>query len=267
MNARFAVHPRLSTSCLFAALVLGASYVQAQSQAGSTAVAGVLRGVVTDSAGFPLANAEVRIMSEQLVAHSDSSGAFVMRHIQSRVVEVTVRHLGYQLRVVHVAIGGVESDSIHVNLFVEPVLLAPIEIIRRNDEGSNHPFMVEFERRREQGIGTFIMADEIKRLNTSYASDAFRGVPGARLVRINGGGMGIRFQSYSAVRAGRGGVSDCTPMIWIDGQRAPNSEVDDVRAADIYGIEIYHGASTIPTQFTTLGPTQCGAIVIWTKRK
>ena len=44
-------------------------------------------------------------------------------------------------------------------------------------------------------------------------------------------------------------------------------EVDEIRAQDIHGIEIYRGAATVPAQFAKSGLTQCGAIVVWTKRK
>src|SRR5476649_2423415 len=101
MKDRFAAHSRLRISCLMVLLALGASYAQAQSQARAASGGATLRGVVMDSAGFPLANADVRIMSEGRTAHTDSSGAFALSRIQSPIIELTVRHLGYQLRVIH----------------------------------------------------------------------------------------------------------------------------------------------------------------------
>ena len=59
----------------------------------------------------------------------------------------------------------------------------------------------------------------------------------------------------------------CQPMIWLDGQRAAGLEIDDLRSGDIQAIEMYRGASTTPPQFATAGVTQCGAVVVWTRRK
>ena len=55
--------------------------------------------------------------------------------------------------------------------------------------------------------------------------------------------------------------------IWVDGQAAMGMEIDEIRAQDIHGIEIYRGASTLPVQFAKAGLGQCGAIVVWTRRK
>jgi hypothetical protein len=43
-------------------------------------------------------------------------------------------------------------------------------------------------------------------------------------------------------------------------------EIDEIGANDIFAVEIYRGASTVPTEFITNGRTQCGVIVVWTKR-
>jgi hypothetical protein len=79
-------------------------------------------------------------------------------------------------------------------------------------------------------------------------------------------GIGVRFMSNigMAGSARSGGV--CQPTIWVDGQAAPGMEIDEIRAQDIHGIEIYRGASTTPAQFAKYGTAQCGTIVVWTKR-
>jgi len=54
-------------------------------------------------------------------------------------------------------------------------------------------------------------------------------------------------------------------MMWIDGQRAPGMEIDEIPLTDIEGIELYNGASTTPAEFSQTNSTQCGTIVIWTR--
>lgn len=220
-----------------------------------------LRGIVTDTAGYPLPNVEVRIIEIGRLARTDLKGAFAIDRISDRVVDLTVRRLGYEVRLVRVSLINGEGDSLRIVMRAEPLRLAQVDIEEKED---NHPFFNEYERRRERGIGNFITRKDLEKLNTSSPSDAFRRLPGMRFVSVSGG-MGVRFMSSIGLRgAGRGG---CVPTIWLDGQAAPGMEIDEIRAGDIHGIEIYRGASTIPAQFVKGGLAQCGAIVVWTRRK
>jgi hypothetical protein len=65
----------------------------------------------------------------------------------------------------------------------------------------------------------------------------------------------------------KGSRGPCTPLLWVDGQKVPGLEIDDILASDIHAIEIYRGVATTPPQFVEANSAQCGAIVIWTRRK
>ncbi len=54
------------------------------------------------------------------------------------------------------------------------------------------------------------------------------------------------------------------PDIFLDGRQSSTDEITFFLAEDVYGIEIYSRAQTVPAQFVT-GNT-CGAILVWTKR-
>jgi hypothetical protein len=252
MRLQFAVPSRLLVTVLTALVAFGATRAAAQQRD--------LRGVVTDTVGYPIPNVEVRIMDLGRMARTDTAGRFAINRISDRVVDLTVRRLGYEVRFVRVSLINGEGDSLVIKLKAEPVRLASVEI----EAEERHHYFTEFDNRRLRGLGTFITKDQIEKLNTSYPSDAFRRLPGMRFVNVTGG-MGVRFMSSTGIRGTRG--SDCAPTIWVDGTAAVGMEIDDIRAADIHGIEIYRGASTTPAQFSKAGLTQCGAIVVWTKRK
>lgn len=220
-----------------------------------------VRGVVTDSAGRGISNAEVRILALDRLVRTDAAGAFQILGIRDRVVDLAVRRLGYQVQFVRVSLINGEGDGVRVIMYDEPIRLTAIEI---EAPAPLNPMFAGFEQRRARGIGTYITADQIARLNSSYASDVFRGLAGMRVVRVSGGN-GVRFTSTQGMRNARGG--ECQPTIWVDGQAAPGLEIDDIRSADIHGIEIYRGTATTPPQFAAAGTVQCGAIVVWTKRK
>jgi hypothetical protein len=223
----------------------------------------VIRGIVTDSAGYPLPNVEVRIMELGRMARTNVEGRFTIDRVSLRIVDLTARRLGYEVRSVRVSMINGEGDSLRIVLRAEPLRLNTVEIEAKEEK---HPFFAEYERRRERGIGTFVTQKDIEKLNTSYPSDAFRRLPGMRFVQVSGG-MGVRFIStVGSLRGPRGG-GECVPTIWMDGQAAPGMEIDEIRAQDIFGIEIYRGASTTPAQFAKSGLAQCGTIVVWTRRK
>lgn len=246
------VVPARAVACVATVMVLGAAPADAQRN---------LRGIVVDTAGYPLPNVEVRIMDLGRMARSDVAGRFAIDRITDRVVDLTVRRLGYEVRFVRVSMINGEGDSLRVVMFAEPLRLTQVEIEAAEEV---HPFFSEFDKRRSRGVGTFVTREQIEKLNTSYPSDVFRRIPGMRFVGVNGG-MGVRFVSSTGMRGSRGG--DCAPTIWVDGTAALGMEIDDIRAGDIHGMEIYRGASTTPPQFAKAGLTQCGAIVVWTKRK
>ena len=253
MRFSFAVSSRLLVAMLPALLGVDATRAAAQQRD--------LRGTVTDTAGYPIPNVEVRIMDLGRMARTDTAGRFAINRISDRVVDLTIRRLGYEVQFVRVSLINGEGDSLRVKLTPEPVRLASVEVEEKEER---HPFFTEFDQRRQRGVGAFITKEQIEKLNTSYPSDAFRRLPGMRFVNVTGG-MGVRFMSSTGIRGPRGG--ECAPTIWVVGQAAVGMEIDDIRAGDIHGIEIYRGASTTPAQFAKAGLTQCGAIVVWTKRK
>lgn len=235
----------------FAAL---AAPVVAPASAG--AQAGAIHGRVTDSMGVAIRDADIGVIALRRLLRTDDSGRFVMSQLPRGVHEVTVRRLGYKPQRLLLDADTVR-DTLHVRLRAEPFVLAGVGINAR--ETRLRHGIEDFYRRRVKGVGTYWTRADIENYNTQRTSDVLRTAPGLRLVRV-GSGMGVRFNSTSIVRR------DCTPMIWLDGQRAPGLEVDDVLARDIEGIELYSGPSTTPMQFSQYSSSStCGTIAIWTR--
>jgi outer membrane receptor for monomeric catechols len=108
-------------------------------------------------------------------------------------------------------------------------------------------------------MGVYFTRADILARRASRPSDMLRSTPGVTFVRTRSG-QGIRFISSAGQRR------ECVPMIWVDGQRAPGLELDDLPVNDIEGIELYQGPSTTPMQFSqALSVTTCGTIVVWSR--
>ena len=80
-------------------------------------------------------------------------------------------------------------------------------------------------------------------------------------MKLQRGGSGVRFAAFASTK------SNCSPTLWLDGQRARNMEVDDVNATDIEAIELYENWTSTPAQFSEGTALPCGTIVIWTRTR
>jgi len=252
MSDRAATRRRFGIAGVVGLLAFGAGSANAQR--------GILRGVVVDSSGAPIPGAEVTIFSLGRVTRSDSLGRLRFLALPPGTIDLVIRHLGYHARTERVLITGAPYDSIRVTLMSQDVSLTQVDV----SAIGRHPYFAGFDERRARGVGSFVTRAQIDASNTGTPTDLLRNLPQVRVVR-SGGRLLVRFPSNMSVR-GRGSAL-CTPMMWLDGQRAAGMEIDDMRATDIEAIEVYRGASTTPPQFATGGANQCGAIVVWTRRK
>jgi Carboxypeptidase regulatory-like domain/TonB-dependent Receptor Plug Domain len=218
---------------------------------------GTLVGVVRDTAGSPVAEADVSIAALRLLTRTDDSGAFTLRRVQPGRATLMVRRLGFNPTTMELEVRSGAVESLRVELQALPVQLAGVTVSER--ELRRRAAIEEFYRRRARGIGgAFVTRHDIESQHASRLSDVLRNVPSLRFVRIRGG-MGVRFVTASTQRR------DCAPMIWLDGVRAPGMEIDDLPPNTIEGVELYHGPSTTPMQFSQGGVTTCGTIVIWSR--
>jgi hypothetical protein len=131
---------------------------------------------------------------------------------------------------------------------------------------------IGFDRRRIEGVGQFMTADEIAAKHAETFSQLFATMSGIGLAYTPGG---------TNLRNSRG-IDACLVYV-VDGQpfnRITNGELDaTIRPTEIGAIEIYSAAST-PVEFRVQSPPKrnmtraetegsdgCATIVIWTKTR
>jgi hypothetical protein len=116
----------------------------------------------------------------------------------------------------------------------------------------------EFYQRRQQRamFGHFLDSEDIRRRGPANTSDLFRSVPGVSLKNNPAvGGNALR-------------IRNCQPMVWLDGQRAPGAELDEViRPEEIAAIEFYPSSAGTPAQYLERGNRLCGLILVWSKTR
>jgi outer membrane receptor for ferrienterochelin and colicins len=227
----------------------------------SAAQAGVLRGVVVDSAdGSLIEAADVLAASVREVTRTNAKGQFTLSKLPKGQLELTVRRLGYLPQQQTIMVSGGDNDSVKVVLVAQPAVLEAIAV----DASERHrrQGIEDFYVRRAQGIGTYITRQQLEDLRSTQPTDALRNVPGVQLFRARNGDNTVRFTGTKSINH-----RDCPPNLWLDGQRMSNMELDQIPAQDIEGIELYRGASTTPAQFWqgNSNNTLCGTIVVWSR--
>jgi DNA-binding beta-propeller fold protein YncE len=117
-----------------------------------------------------------------------------------------------------------------------------------------------FFERKARGGGTLFTRAEIVALGASSLPDLFARVPGLRRA------MNADGSSRVDSRGGRTIMARCAMQYIIDGVRSEigPAAVEAIPVHAVEGIEVYRGASELPTQFDH-GRAMCGAIVIWTR--
>jgi hypothetical protein len=246
-----------AASRLFAIACLAGLIAGGATDAGAQGT-GTLQGVVIDSATrAPLAGAEVTAPALRLFARTDDHGRFTLDKLAGGELELSVKRLGYEpQRETIVATGG-PRDSVLVVLVAQPVVLAGVPVSAAEDH--RRLGVKGFYERRARGVGAFITRDDLEARHARVPTDALN-LPGVALVHGRYG-TAVRFTTGSNMRR------NCAPTLWVDGQRAPNMELDEIPVDDIEGIELYHGPSITPAQFWlgNRSNTTCGTIVVWSR--
>jgi hypothetical protein len=213
-------------------------------------------GTVVDSAGRPVRDATIEVMTAALVARSDSIGAFSLRAVPARAHVVRVRKVGYAPAFLSINLSDTTSSRARVVLRQFAGQNLGLVVVR----ATRYPVrMRAFLRRaeRQSGFGQILTDSQITARHPAETSELFRSMRGVSVGRHPGG---------ATIVTGRGA---CVMMVFINGFPVPQHSgmgIDDlVSALDIAGIEVYHGLTHLPPDLMMGQPDPCGTIGIWTK--
>jgi (2Fe-2S) ferredoxin len=222
--------------------------------------AATVTGAVTDTAGTPVAGAEVRLLDGAAQASTDEHGHFELRDVPPGFVRLEARQLGYRPVEQEIELSPRSRFDVPAGVFTlepAPVELENIEVSGTRTAASRR--LQGFYSRRDHGAGSYVTLDEyVERFGPPVnPSDLVRSLRG---FRVTGSGESL---DITATRCTRGAL----PVVYLDGMYLGTTDfanVDVILAAHhIEGIEAY-SAATIPPRFNRNG-TACGAIAIWTR--
>lgn len=243
---------------LFVALLFAPVSVAAQFVAGS----------VTDSAGRPLAGADVIVIvgqsqapESQVRGRTDERGRFRVSVPRGGSKVLRVRLIGF--RPFETTVPGSDARFHRVILQRSPQLLAAVVV--RDRDACDPTSLRGFQCRRDAGVGHFRDAAEIRALRPQHWADMLDGMPGVRR-SMSMGPHGLEWRV--AAPPGR-----CFVELW-NGQPASKQMPDDPfppdqmwKSIDVVAIEYYENHPDVPPRFQALAwpplGQKCGLIIYW----
>jgi len=225
--------------------------------AGSPGVAAgqaTLRGRVVDSEfGAPVSGATVTIRGIPPIT-ADSAGRFVVPDLAPGGTKVTVEAMGYATGVFDMSVPsqGVFDRTFGIDFTGDQLP----EVVVQARAQQLIPRYMDFERRRQRGMGSYLRWDEIAQKGFNSVGDALRTVRGIR-IRCNQ----QTFECFAFLAR----TPQCKPTWWVDGMEV-SSFNENTPIRDVYGIEVYRGAGEVPAEFHG-SDAACGVIVLWTKSR
>jgi hypothetical protein len=215
----------------------------------------VVSGLVTDSSKTPVPGAEVRLVVGGVQAGAAYTGSDGRYSLSAGAAPgptlMTVRRLGFEPREIPLEAVRQAADTVNVVLRAAPHAVPAVNVV--DDPSESNPRIAAFKQRRALGRGGYFLDHaEIHKKRAQRLSDVIRAVPGVSIVASGRTGNAVRFRN-------------CQPMVWVDGVRMPDAELDEtVAPSDVAGIEIYVSPAGVPAQFRDL-QNPCGAVVVWTR--
>jgi hypothetical protein len=227
---------------------------------------------------------------------TETDGRYELRAPGPGTYLVEARRLGYRSWVdgpVELLADEVWDSAFHLQVI--PITLDPLEIVAEAALREAYLQRVGFYERQKVDYGHFITRAEIERRRPARMTDLLLGVPGARAAP-SGDGLNRASISFGGSLQQRGGP--CHPRVFVDGlvvirgdarphgldpqglaERGSEAAgrgvmtqreiaLDDVvMPEDVQAVEVYRRGSEVPVRFGGMSTeTQCGAIVVWTRR-
>ena len=220
-----------------------------------------LAGVVVDSAGHPLAGAEIIAPDGGARTTATDSGRFVIRGLKPGKTSFLVRAFGFAPASFTSELRPMRTRSVRVVLTRVTVQLSTIVV--EEEINDKQLALSGFYDRRKSGFGTFITPEDIQAMDEAHVADILRGVRG---VDIQPGGT---WGTVPYSRRDPGTFHGrCGMNVFVDGVAVTVNRdfplETAIQGSELAAIEVYVGPSETPAKY--LGASNgCGSIVIWSK--
>jgi len=256
----------LLLAALSALTLAAASPLTAQDRVGPASISknaarGVIDGVISDTSLAPLQGAFVSILGTQIRVGTGPNGRFRITQVPEGRYLVIVKRVGYKPTSDVVDVTARDTVRLSYMLPHVSVELNPVVVSERPPTIK----MAEFERRMKIGQGEFMTQKEIESRNTVFSTELFRKFKAVNVSPDHSGAV-TQYYALSAREGGNPQLGACPMQVYLD--RVPLATPFNLdllpQPKDLYGIEVYAGASTIPVEYSGMD-RGCGVILVWTR--
>lgn len=208
----------------------------------------------------PGGGSRVELVGSDLVTTTNDKGEFTMANLPSGTHVLLARHLGYLAETIPVDLSSREPKRVTISLGKFVPVMDAVVVNARRTAGLDR---VGFIRRKKSGMGYYLDAEQIQRMNPDRLTDVLRRVPGLRISYTPEG---------EVVSSSRGGGSimggGACVQYYVDDMPWQSATPGDINmfvsGHEVMGVEVYQGSGT-PAQYSRMG--NCTTIVIWTRMR
>jgi TonB family protein len=231
-------------------------FVFAVASTQASAQAGLVTGVVVDSAGLPVAGANVAAAPAGANAVTGEGGEFRLSGLPKGRTVLRIRRLGFRPDSATVEVGD-KPALVSITLARAAAALTPV-VVRTQRVDFTGRLAGYYQRLAKRSNGYFITRAQIDAENPRFLSQLLQHAPGMSSQRIGrSGGQGVRMRGRR-----------CWPLVWLDGTMMPSGDVDldGIPPNTLHGIELYLGSTTAPSRYVTNRDlASCGTILLWSR--
>ncbi len=216
--------------------------------------AGMIQGIVRDTAGRPLPGARLSMPGNGAEGATTGSGQFRLDSLPSGTWMLEARAVGFEPYRVAVDVVG---DAVSMPDIAMAAITPTVDTVRVQADKFTRQ-MAGFEQRRKLGFGHFYDDYALEQRNARTVADFLRTTPGLTV-------SPTETTRDRVLMRGVTGSGQCVPSLFLDGVNTQISDgiIDNVvNQSDVRAIEVYNGASSTPLEFRS--NNGCGSIVIWT---
>lgn len=230
--------------------------------------------VIGDVDGKPIPDAVVSIAALGRATLTTAEGAYRLRDLPGGTHQVRVRRLGMRPDSAQVVLGGVPATK-RDWVLSRVAVLDTVAVVA-------DPRLIEFERNREMGFGSFLTRADIAKYDLQDFPEVIAHLPGIYVRRIGSAGYvtgtrsrgtfscgTLRFESTAPERPS---ACACYVQVYVDnvllygggeGEVIPN--INNILTTDVEAVEFYAGAAQMPARYNRPN-AHCGALVVHTRR-
>jgi len=153
----------------------------------------IITGFVTDTAGRPVADADVQLLGDGRSTLTAPNGTFTFRHVVAGAITIRVRRIGFEPVVVRTRVADNEERTLSIQMRWLPTTLSAVVIRERSGYGDAETVWQEFDRRRRwsSASGTrYLDRTDLAKFGKANLESVWQ-ESGARMIGTNRGKKGI----------------------------------------------------------------------------